>query len=837
MRGVCCMSGVILIGLLAVADHAGAAVTARATLDRASTSVGQAVELTVALSGTQQSDAPTLEMPDGLQIDYHGQSTQVEIANGRMDTSVSHVFSVLPTREGTYVLGPARVRYPGGQVSTDRLRLVVASGSAATGSAATAGAAPQGLRLLARVPKTRLYLHERVPLSVRLEVANVQVTDVQYPVVPSEGLARDDFAEPTQRQERRGRRVVQVVDFPTNVVPLRAGTLTIGPIEMQLSVVGQRRRHGFFDSLFAERTPTTLRSEPITLTVLPLPEAGRPGDFSGAVGQFTLQVEASPRDVAAGDPVTVTTRVRGTGNLDGMRPPVVAPLGALKIYEPTARVVPDQTPPIQERHFEQVVIPAEAGVVTLPPISIAYFDPTSESYRRAVGAPLVLTVRPGAEPARDVVVGASPPPPDAAPETIGRDLVFIKDDPGSLRPLGDRRHRRVSFWAAQVVPLLAWLGTLGWDRRRRRLSEDPSYARFVAAGDEAARRFAAAEEALAAGRAADGLDTLARAVHDYLAAKLTLAPGEVTAERARERLEAAGVAPVQAEEARALVHDCEQVRFRPAASGDAAVLLERARRLVRSLEGARRLSAPLVAVLIVLAGLGAGAAAPETPRSIFARGNTSYADGDFAEAAAQYRRVLADGLESGPLYYNLGNAYLRAGDVGRAVLNYERARRLMPGDADLEANLRFATDGGDPDEGRSLMARLAVPLAARLSTDTLLLVLGVSWWLIAGTLCVGCLWPPTARAVPVVATALGVVVALSGSAAAYRIVTVDEPAWAVVIAGAVVRFAPTTDGTTHYEAPTGTVVRVLAERADWLQVARRSDGLRGWVPAPGLERL
>jgi tetratricopeptide (TPR) repeat protein len=831
MRGLSRISSVLVVWLLAVADPAGAAVTAHATLDRASTSVGQAVELTVALRGTQQSEAPSLETPDGLQVDYRGQSTQVEIVNGRMDTSVSHVFSVLPMRAGTYVLGPVRVRYPGGQASTDRVRLVVTSGPAAADGTAT-----QGLRLVAHVPKTRLYLHERVPLSVRLEVGNVQVTDVQYPVVPSEGLARADFAEPTQRQERRGRGVVQVVDFPTNVVPLRAGTLTIGPVELQLSVVGQRRRRGFFDSLFAERTPTTLRAEPIALTVLPLPESGRPADFSGAVGQLTLEVDASPRDVAAGDPVTVTTRVRGTGNLDGMRPPVVAPLGALKIYEPTEEAVPDQTPPIRERRFEQVVIPPDAGVVTLPPISIAYFDPTSESYRRAVGAPLVLTVRPGAERARDVVVGAAPPP-DATPETIGRDLVFIKDDPGFLRPRGDRRQRRLSVWAAPVVPRLAWLGPLGWDRRRRRLSEDPSYARFVVAGDEAVRRFAAAEEALAAGCTADGLDTLARAVHDYLAAKLSLAPGEVTAERARGRLEAAGVAPAQAEEARALLHDCEQVRFRPAAGGDAAALLERARRLVRSLERTRRLTAPLVAVLVAVAGLGAVAAAPETPRSIFARGNTSFADGDFAAAAAQYQRVLTGGLESGPLYYNLGNAYLRAGDVGRAVLNYERARRLMPGDADLEANLRFATNGGDPDEGRSLLARLAVPLAARLSTDTLLLVLGVSWWLIAGALCIGRLWPPSARVVPVVAMALGVVVGLTGSAAAYRVATVDEPAWAVVIGDAAVRFAPTTDGTVHYEAPTGTMVRVLAARADWLQVARRSDGLRGWVPAPGVERL
>jgi hypothetical protein len=161
----------------------------------------------------------------------------------------------------------------------------------------------------------------------------------------------------------------------------------------------------------------------------------------------------------------------------------------------------------------------------------------------------------------------------------------------------------------------------------------------------------------------------------------------------------------------------------------------------------------------------------------------------------------------------------------------------MPGDADLEANLRFATDGGDPNEGQSLLARLTVPLASRFSSDTLLLALALSWWLIAGSLCVRRVWPPSARAVPAAVMALGVVVVLTGSAAAYRIVTVDAPSWAVAVVDTTVRFAPTLDGTTHYEVPTGTVVRVLGAREGWLQVSRRSDGLRGWMPAEGVERL
>ena len=77
-------------------------------------------------------------------------------------------------------------------------------------------------------------------------------------------------------------------------------------------------------------------------------------------------------------------------------------------------------------------------------------------------------------------------------------------------------------------------------------------------------------------------------------------------------------------------------------------------------------------------------------KRLFYRGNDFYEKGEYAEAAAEYGNILKAGYQSGPLYYNLGNAYFKMGDLGEAVLNYERAKRLIPRDADLNANYRFA---------------------------------------------------------------------------------------------------------------------------------------------------
>jgi hypothetical protein len=82
-----------------------------------------------------------------------------------------------------------------------------------------------------------------------------------------------------------------------------------------------------------------------------------------------------------------------------------------------------------------------------------------------------------------------------------------------------------------------------------------------------------------------------------------------------------------------------------------------------------------------------------------------------------------------------------------------------------------------------------------------------------------------------------VVLVLASSAAVYRLVRIEWPAWAGVVREAAVRFEPSDTGTTHYTAPPGTVVEVLAERNGWAQVARRGDKLRGWVPLDAIERL
>ena len=114
------------------------------------------------------------------------------------------------------------------------------------------------------------------------------------------------------------------------------------------------------------------------------------------------------------------------------------------------------------------------------------------------------------------------------------------------------------------------------------------------------------------------------------------------------------------------------------------------------------------------------AAVPTTPQTAFFRANTLYTQGQYAEAVEAYEAVLQSGLASGNVYFNLGNAYFKAGQVGRAILSYERARRFLPSDPDLAANLGFARSLTGAEVCRPLLWQgLVFPLAHRVTTDQL----------------------------------------------------------------------------------------------------------------------
>ncbi|MEO6026684.1 MAG: BatD family protein, partial [Candidatus Binatia bacterium] len=695
------------VAALTSAGTVRADVTIKATFDRPQIGVGEEADLGVEVTGVQSSGVPEIGNAGEATVRYLGPSSRVSFVNGAMSASVTHHFSVSATTAGRLALGPIGVTINGKRYDAGTATLEVVAGKPGAGAGNPAG---DQLRLELTTPRTTVYVRERLPIRVKLLVGQLRVTDVQYPTVGGDGFAIDKLSEPDQRQEQIGGGTFQVLDFTTILTPLRSGALTVGPAEMDLTMIVRGRGAGrgfdrFFNDPFfgGEQRKLEVKSDPLPLTVLPLPDAGKPADFSGAVGSFDFDVKAAPLSVAAGDPVTLTLTMRGTGSLESLTPPTIVASDAWRVYpaqQTSAGSKPATAANVQERSFEQVVIPEKPGSVELPALRFSFFDPTTGAYKTITHPPIPLTVTPrAAGSAPSHVVGTAPAAPAPKPETLGHDLVFIKDAPGDLQPIGVHRYRSPLFWTWQLMPLLAWLGVVVADRRRQRLHGDAGYARFTRAGREAKLALGAAKDALRPGNQAPFYDAVARALTDYLAAKLQLPVGAVSAEAVAELLARRGVPAAVADQIRELFAHCEQVRFAPTSARDDDMqrTLDQADAIVRALERERRIGAPLAAMLtmgflagIVAASVAGAAGGEETAQTLFFQANTLYGDEHYPEAIAAYEKVLAAGIESGNLHFNLGNAYFKNGDVGHAILEYERARRTIPRDPDLHANLGYA---------------------------------------------------------------------------------------------------------------------------------------------------
>jgi tetratricopeptide (TPR) repeat protein len=832
----------VLAFLLPERARAADDIAVTASVDRNAVRLGESVILTVETVGTQNVPAPDLGDVSAFQAQYMGPSTQISIVNGEMTSRASHSFRLTPQRTGSFRVGPIVVELDGKKYSAGEVRIDVTAGAPARG----AGAAPNDLRLLVLLPKNQLYLGEQLPLQVKLLVSNTRIDDLQFPQIAADGVLVDKMPQPGRSNEIIDGRNFQVLTFPTTLTGIRPGDVRLSAtMGMSLVVPRGRRRGGdpffdrFFGSGFADKRPVNIESEAVSLTVLPLPEEEKPPGFAGAVGQFDFALEAQPTELKAGDPVTVRMRITGRGDLSRVAAPPIPVGDGFRAYDPTAVKEEENE---QTRVFEQVVIPREPTITALPPVSFSFFDPSTGRYQTLTRGPIRLNVQAGEVAVEPRIVGpqgeALRP---ARTEELGRDIVYIKDTPGSFGRRGAPFYRSAWFAALQTLPPLGFAVLLVFSRRRERLASDPRFARFRQAGREARRALAALED-----EGADGpfYDRLGGTIQAYLGAKLDLPPGAVERARVLERLGRNGSAEEVRERVESLFALIEEARYAPASggAGERQTALRLAHEIVDRLErqGGRGWTAAIApALAALLASMSSGAAEdarPFEPYAVFFQGNTAYREGRYDDAIREYQQVVDAGYESGSLYFNLANAEFKSGRIGAAVRDYERARRLLPRDPDVRANLRYAIEqaGVDPVEP-PLWKRIAFPLAGALTTGELAPIIALLWLAFWATLAVALIVAPLRPAWRRVAWAMGLLLAFFASNLAVRVWDSELTRRAVVTAGGetAVRFEPAESGTEHFRAREGDLLVVGGESGDWYRV-ERGDGRRGWIPSGAL---
>jgi hypothetical protein len=556
----------LTLGWIAMAAWAVADVTVVATVDERKVGLGEPFTFTIQIDGAANNPRVALSKVDGLQFDGPSRQSSMSWINGQSSQSLSLVYSVTPTRVGTFTIPSATVTIDGKDYQTQPIQVTVEQSR-------TQKELSGKLYAKVNLPATRVYLGQTVPVEIRLYVQqSVPLRGLGGLDAPADKLGFVFLPKLQSTTEVMNGEAFHVHTLMGAISPTHTGNLTLGPCTITAQLAVQRRNQSGtpFDIFgYSEVRQVPVTTEAIPIEVLPLPDTGKPTGFAGAVGQWTLSLKAQPTEVALGDPITVTMEITGRGNIDTVPTPQLNGLDQFKSYDPTAKTDKDELNTQGQRVIQQVLIAKDAAVTKIPSISLPYFDPSDGTYKIAMTEPVKLTIKGGAGGQTTIVSGA----PRAQPrEKVGQDIVYLKGDLGPLAVAPF--YGTAGFWAVNLVPVFGLFGVILWKRRIDKLTGDIAYA----------RRSRAAKNALKILANATGYDQVQQALQQYLGDRLNIPAAGITASVVTEKLLPRGLAPEIGHRITDCFETCDSARFAGSVTTDLTALRTRVEQLIHELE-------------------------------------------------------------------------------------------------------------------------------------------------------------------------------------------------------------------------------------------------------------
>ena len=758
-----------------------------ATVDRSRLSVGE--ELVLSVRASSAADEPvtvTLPSLDGFEIVARSERTEVAIGNAASRTTTFEV-RLRATRAGAFRIGAVTAQQGASVVRTAAITVVVGPGAPGTNTVS-----PRLRGLLERAPppsrpgepalvlvasSDRVYVGEQVDIvTAAWFPRDLRARLRRPPTLSPPGLTGVwSYPQPTPPGIAASRQVAGTwYDLFVShqiVFPLSAGTIDVSRASLQYSVPVAMQ-------FFSQEERYTLESNPVRLTVDPLPAAGRPAGFSGAVGRRLALSRTVGRSVRAGEALPIEVTLEGEGNVALWPAPELAWPEGLRHYQDRTddRIAATGGRLGGTKLFQFLAMPDSAGPLRLPALAYAYFDLESESYRTLTAPAATVMVA----PASDAQSSRPTPPP----------LLSVRRAPLARRVV---HALPAPVWAViAALPLLAWLGLGIRDRRqgrhqRRRIDREPQ----LGASD---RRMLAA------------LRSIVPDAESFTGARLVAA------------LRAAGVDPGLAQRIAEARRELMATRYGPGPVGgrpEAAIMREMDE-LTRALGGQvrhreRRMQRSAALAVLLSLGLAAQGAAQASAEQL-------YADGAFRQAAEAFGARTAAEPEVAAHWYGLGAAQYRLGSDARAAAAWHRAARLAPRSLSVRRALRLVP----PPDAASRDRLRAFPV-----TPEELFLAALALW-IAG-------WAIMLASRPRVRTRAAALLAagLVLGAAAAAIAGYQARPLAIVVAGGRMRLSP------HGRAPdvtaveAGTAVRPSRRDGGWVLV-QGPGGRAGWLPVAAL---
>jgi hypothetical protein len=365
--------------------------------------MGEVVDVYVSIVNPKQASAPappnTRDFDIRINPNPPSVSNNISIINGRttQQSTYTYRYTARPLRPGNLVIPPFRYQEAGKTLSSRPITISV-------------GRAVSGPWVDCEIVagKKTVFIGQPVDLTLSIYIRQFQqagfgtmnLNDMWklQDGATSLGVFADGTVAPQVQQVRRNDdsgvpRDFYRYDVMTTIYPNKSGPLDLGRIEFIYNYPVQLGRNLFGYSVERSRQVIGAPKMP-ELLVKPIPTEGRPPDYSGAIGEYSIITSAKPTDVPVGDPITLTMLVRGQGSLDRLTAPRLDRVESLtKDFEvsgdvPAGEIVGDR------KQFVLTIRPLRESVKVIPAIPFSYFNPKSERFETALSRPIAIDVRP-----------------------------------------------------------------------------------------------------------------------------------------------------------------------------------------------------------------------------------------------------------------------------------------------------------------------------------------------------------------------------------------------------------------------------------------------------------
>lgn len=538
------------------------------------------------------------------------QSSSVQIVNGSMSQSITLSYYLAAKKEGTFTIGAATITVGNNTLQSNPVTIEV--GKAGTQQSQSQGgnqtqtspqASSENLFARTSVSKSKVYAGEQITIThkvyTRMNLKGFQ--DVKFPSYNgfwAQEVNRNSQYEVTQEN---------IDGVPFSVVEVkkaflfaqRNGKIEIEPMEVQCVVrekTGKRSdpfeqffgNDPFFGGMSAYKDVLyTIKSNAVTIDVLALPENGKPVDFPGAVGNFSMNAVIDKDKVKANEGINLKITISGKGNLKLIDAPKMSFPDEFEAYDPKTNenISVSAGGVTGSKTFEYLLIPRHEGIYKIQPNDFNYFDTDKKTYVKLPSKEFTITVEKGEAGTANLPSISTMTKEDV--KMVGSDIRYIKTGDIALSKKGEYFFSSPGFIAGFGVPPLLFLAFLLLRREHIKRNSDLVLVKKRGASKVAKKHLAQAEKSMKANDKENFFVNVLSALYNYTEHKMNISTAEHSKEKVAEALKEKNVSEETISELVKLLDECEFARYAPGLqSGNLNDVYSRAENIITKIEDA-----------------------------------------------------------------------------------------------------------------------------------------------------------------------------------------------------------------------------------------------------------